>query len=444
MGYNLRMISAAGGELLGRLDPQFQQVCRRLGNLAGETDIPIYLVGGIVRDLLLGYGSMDFDFVLEGDALSFAVLVEERFGGEVKTHPRFRTANWRPADLPSLDIDLVTARSETYAQPAALPVVTPAKLPEDLLRRDFTINTMAIRLDPDHWGEFIDPYKGYDDLENGLLRVLYPQSFVDDPTRIWRGARFEQRLGFAFEPQTAAWLRKAVPYLGYVSGERIAHELMLVMQEGEPAAAMRRLAELGVLAEIHPLLVWTEVIDSWWAVVEQQIGSRYLQAAAFDWGWRLPQWRLLLFLLGQPAAVGVEVGRQLRLPLRQQAALKGALYLRKALQKDPFEGRDPAVSEIDQWLKPLGEPPPAVGLVALVCLAESRDRWVKWLENYLLTWRKVRPIATGQTLQELGVPPGPRYREILEQLRAAWLDGRVHSGEQERAYLIELLGEKEE
>lgn len=430
-----------GGELLGRLDPQFQHVCRRLGNLAGEAGVPIYIVGGIVRDLLLGYGSMDFDFVLEGDAISFATLVEARFGGTIKTHPRFRTANWRPADLPSLDIDLVTARSETYAHPAALPVVTPADLKADLLRRDFTINTMAIRLDPPHWGTFLDPYSGHDDLQNDLLRVLYPQSFRDDPTRIWRGVRFEQRFCLNFEPQTAAWLRQATPQLARLSGERIAHELLLVVQEGEPSLTMSRLNELGVLSSIHPQLRWTAGIAGWWETVEQQVGTRFLQAAAFEWEWRLPQWRLLLFLMGQSADVGVEVARRLRLPLREQTALKAALHLRKALSVDPFAGQEPPVSVIDHWLRPLAEPPPAIALVAITLMNGPADRRVDWLKNYLLQWRKVRPAATGRTLRDRGVPPGPSYRKILGRLRAGWLDGHITSAAQERVYLDEILAE---
>ena len=226
--------------------------------LAGNRNLPLYLVGGIVRDLLLGQINdiCDLDLVVEGDAVRLAGEFAEKVGGRLMAHLIFNTAK---IELGKWTIDIAMARTETYAKPGALPVVTAGTLKTDLFRRDFTINAMAISLNPDNYGELVDLYGGLKDLNNQSIRILHDKSFTDDATRIWRAIRYEQRLGFEIEPETLSLLKRNVPLMKTVGGYRLRHELELVLKEKEPEKALRRAAELGVLTVLHPSLK----VDDW-------------------------------------------------------------------------------------------------------------------------------------------------------------------------------------
>ncbi|HUU64504.1 MAG TPA: CCA tRNA nucleotidyltransferase, partial [Dehalococcoidales bacterium] len=202
---------------------------QRAGKTAASQGQGLYLVGGVVRDLLLGQTNLDLDLVVEGNAIELAQhLAEINKQGKITTHPRFNTAKLQ---WTKWSVDLATARSETYAKPGALPTVTPGSIHNDLFRRDFTINAMAIELNPTHYGELIDLYGGRDDLEHKLIRVLHEKSFTDDATRIWRGLRYEQRLDFQLEPTTLKLLKRDIPMLDTISGDRIRYELECILQE---------------------------------------------------------------------------------------------------------------------------------------------------------------------------------------------------------------------
>ena len=243
---------------------------RYIGEEAAELSDRLYFVGGIVRDLLLGRPVVDVDLVVEGDAIQLSRGLTRMYGGEVRTHSRFGTAKWLLTPkvwrqvLPTItaeeietlptSIDFVTARTEFYTQPTALPKVAWSSIKQDLHRRDFTINTLAISLSPGHWGELLDFYDGRADLRNGIIRVLHSLSFVDDPTRILRAARFEARLDFQLDPRSEALIADALPLLDRVSGGRIRHEMEQIFCEERPEAALTRLQELGALQQLDPLL----------------------------------------------------------------------------------------------------------------------------------------------------------------------------------------------
>jgi tRNA nucleotidyltransferase (CCA-adding enzyme) len=228
--------------------------------MAASKNLQLYLVGGIVRDLLLGQtnSNYDLDLVVEGDAIGLAKEFTEKSGGKLTVHKMFNTAK---IALAKGTIDIAMARTETYAKPGALPVVMPGTLKTDLFRRDFTVNAMAVCLSPDRYGELIDLYGGLDDLQNKTIRVLHEKSFIDDATRIWRAIRYEQRLGFKIEPDTLTFLQRGVPLLKTVGGYRLRHELELVLKEKEPEKVLARADELGVLKELHPSLK----VDEWLA-----------------------------------------------------------------------------------------------------------------------------------------------------------------------------------
>ena len=219
----------------------------------GNRKQPLYLVGGVVRDLLLGKINdiCDLDLVVEGDAIGLAGEFAEKSGGKLTAHLMFNTAK---IEMGKWTIDIAMARTETYARPGALPVVTSGTLKTDLFRRDFTINAMAVSLSPDNYGELIDLYGGTKDLNSKIIRVLLDKSFTDDATRIWRAIRYEQRLGFKIESDTLSLLKRDVPLLKTVGGYRLRHELELVLKEKEPEKTLMRADELGVLKELHPSL----------------------------------------------------------------------------------------------------------------------------------------------------------------------------------------------
>ena len=221
--------------------------------LAGNRNLPLYLVGGIVRDLLLGQvnDTCDLDMMVEGDAIGLAGELAEKVGGKLTVHLMFNTAK---IELGKWTVDVAMARTETYAKPGALPVVTSGTLKTDLFRRDFTINAMAISLNPDNYGEMIDFYGGLKDLNGKKIRILHDKSFIDDATRIWRAIRYEQRFGFHIETETLSLLKRDTPLLKTVGGYRLRHELELVVKEKEPEKALMRAEGLSVLEELHPSL----------------------------------------------------------------------------------------------------------------------------------------------------------------------------------------------
>jgi len=416
---------------------------------AQAINLAVYLVGGIVRDLLLGRSGQDFDVVVEGDAIALAKRLAAEYGGRIVAHSRFGTATWRfdeeneafmrrlgldaasrHPDLPR-SLDLVSARSETYARPGALPTVSFDGLQPDLLRRDFTINAMALRLDAPHYGELYDDWGGLADLERGLVRVLHPLSFIDDPTRMYRAVRFEQRFGFQIEPATLGLLSEAIGYVEKVSGQRLRHELDLILSEEKAISMLKRLDALSLLRAIHPGLTFSDEIGRRMAGVKESLPEhRWKLPSQFA---HLPSRLALAYLawLGdQPADQSRSVAERLRLPSAVCEALEGI----HALQKDlpGLAGKPP--SQVVRRLDKV----PLLALCAVRYFDLPSDS-ASLVPQYLDTWRHIRPTINGDDLVRMGIRPGPVYKKILEGLRAAWLDGKVTSVEEEQAYLKTLL-----
>jgi len=238
-------------EIKNQLPAELVSFMQAAGQVAQRQGESLYLVGGVVRDLLLGQTNLDLDLVVEGDAISLAQQLAPITQAKLRLHPRFNTAKLQ---WDKWSVDLATARSETYARPGALPSVKPSSLSNDLARRDFTINTMAIHLNLSYYGELIDLYRSRDDLEHRLIRVLHEKSFIDDATRIWRGLRYEQRLDFHLERKTLELLKRDIPMLDTISSDRIRHELELILKEKYPEKVLCRAEELGVLPTLCPAL----------------------------------------------------------------------------------------------------------------------------------------------------------------------------------------------
>jgi tRNA nucleotidyltransferase (CCA-adding enzyme) len=413
---------------------------------AEENKDALYIVGGFVRDLILGAPSVDFDLVVEGDAIALARQLAKRYGGRVSSHRRFGTAKWRldwqhaelvsalgqsetdALDLP-ISLDFVTARAEFYAHPTALPSVQTGSIKLDLHRRDFTINTLALRLDGRYFGHLLDHWGGGQDLSDGWIRVLHSISFVDDPTRALRAVRLEQRLGFSIEARTLELLEQALPLLDRVSGDRIRNELAQIFKEEHFPQIMQRLSDLGLLTAIHSALVW----DAW-------VEARFQIARQF----KTPEkWRLSiapsiafttyaswLFRLSREEARSV--CDRLRFSVSDRAVLLGANRLANALPMVVREGRP---SDIVMLLDDVPEQALAAAWVAF-----SDDHQTQAaIDRYLHEWRFLEPKTDGNDLRDLGLEPGPAYGNILWELRAAWLDGEVRKENQERELLKHLL-----
>ncbi len=381
-----------------------------------------YLVGGPVRDLLLKGGSVDLDIVVAGDGLSFARRLGRQLNADVMVYERFLTATLTFPDLTRLDV--ATARAETYERPGALPAVTPASIEQDLIRRDITINAMAIALNPPRFGTLLDPHGGATDLKNRLLRVLHPRSFLDDPTRILRLARFAARFDFAIEPGTRALLDKALAarVFDVLTADRLRAEIFLVLSEPGSAEVFSRLAELKVLDIVLPGAqpggVFPKLIDQARRLAPfVEKGSQWDPAVV----------RLLLLLRGAPPKVLARAVERINLTGKARGAVQQASRL-PALAK--WTARAGKLSELHQGLSGL---PFEVLLGTLVLMESEKSR--RRMMKYLTWGRRLKPGLTGDDLMAMGYTSGPGLKRILDALLHAKLDGKVKSRKGEEAYV---------
>ncbi len=405
---------------------------------AQARDLSLYLVGGIVRDLLLNRPNYDIDFVLEGDAIEFSTALQAQFGGDVRPYPPFKTATWyldnesarvlgiSQADVPDY-LDFVSARTEIYEHPAALPTVFMSDIQHDLFRRDFTINTLAIQLSPlsAQW-QLLDRYSGVTDLNDGVIRVLHDLSFIDDPTRIFRAIRFSERLKFTIEPNTDQLMQTALSTIEGVTGERLQNEINLILQEESSVQALRTLNDRGVLVMLHPDFKLTEATLS---VFNQRVDQVYPQWDAESLSL---SWHILLGML-PPETVLAITDRLLIGQNRKLALLKTATLMQSS---DVLADPESKPSEIVAYLADV----PVEALTALWLYhadAIVRER----IETYYEKWQHIKPSVDGHALKKMGLKPSPLFREILTRLKIAWLDGLIYNEAQEQALLNKIIQE---
>lgn len=428
------------------------RLLREIARVADQSGDALYIVGGFVRDLLLENPSHDFDLVVEGDAIDLANELSGRYGGRVSTHRRFGTAKWAlnrqsqalrealavgETGLQGLEaipgtLDLVTARSEFYPHPTALPSIESGSIKLDLHRRDFTVNTLAIRLDGGYFGQLLDHWGGGRDLQDGLIRVLHSLSFVDDPTRMLRAVRLEQRLDFEIEERTLQLLVDATPLLNGVSGDRIRSELVLMLPEPRHAAMMERLQDLNLLQAIHEKLDWGEARSKEWVHAEARelpIEWHWDEQDAFDREFKF----FGLWLLDLTPDLAREAGERLAIPGSRLDDIQAAIALRSEWDSDRFAQPSTVVNRFDQL--------PKRSLALLWLDPQTPEALSAAISRYMVEWRHVQPYADGHTLKERGLPPGPDYRRILNRLRQAWLDGELESEQEEQDLLDRLLAD---
>ena len=435
MGHNL------GEALKSVLPAPDVEMLKLIAGVAGTQGVRLFAVGGLPRDLALGRMPSDFDLVVEGSAVALSRALVGEFGGTFTEHSRFGTVQWHlersrtPWGLAvhnggtparRMLIDLVSARSESYARPAALPQVAFGGIEDDLRRRDFTINTLALRLDGPHYGEVLDPLDAMGDLQRRLIRALHEASFRDDPTRMLRAIRYEKRLGFRIDPGTLRLIPTGTIWLRHVSAHRLRQELNAALDEEQAASMVRRMGTLGLLHPIHPDLP----VDGGSIRrlrVESDLGNDRQPPAQKADEARI---RWLLWFLDLSPVQMRSIWRRLLFDSHMTAQMLAAASLwhrRHGLARLRPSQLSMSLDEM-----------PRISVRA-VERALPGGRSKKMLQKYLAKWRTQRPITNGSDLRRRGIAPGPVYREILQHLRAGWIDGSIRNAAQERQTLESWL-----
>jgi len=401
---------------LERLQPVFEAVAA-----VSEPFDGVYLVGGTVRDILLAERSFDVDVAVEGDAIALAQGLADALGGRVRTHQKFGTAVVIYGE--DERVDVVTARTEFYDAPAALPTVEHASIREDLFRRDFTINAMAVSLKGADLGRLVDPFAGRRDLDARTIRVLHNLSFIDDPTRIFRAIRYENRLGFRMDEHTLRLARGTIEMglVGDLSSARLRDELEALLEEGEIEHSILRLAELGADQAIHPHL----------AADEEAVSLvRRLGELSRRYGLEIPSWRLGLTALARklPPDEVYEWLQRLKVRRRDAEQIAAAVTVGPRLVERLQNGAEPA--EVVALAEPYAPDAPlfALGLADLAPL-----------HAYFERLRDIHLDVTGADLAELGLAESPRVGEILAELRRRKLNGELDGRDSELAAAKELI-----
>ena len=400
-------------ELRKRLHPLIQQ--------AYASRLTLYLVGGCVRDLLLGRAPLDIDVVVEGSINNLAKSLSRAYKAKLAAHPQFLTFTLQFSNGHHLDV--ATARGESYVEPAALPTVEPASLQEDLYRRDFSINAMALSLNADDFGHLWDPYQGWDDLHRRQLRVLHSESFKDDPTRIFRAARFAGRLGYAVEWRTREWLSECVSQQipARLSGARLREELIPALMEKDPRPALRLLCEWGALSYLIPNLKWEKSHEIFFGHVLKMRpkGDPLLL-------------RLLVLLHALPFPKAVGCLGHLMFPQKTIEQIEQALLVlvrlrQGTLQVDTVGSRrpQPLLPEAQTFLKE------AMRIKAVFPKKRASAEWRHFQDS--------TPRLTGRDIRNLGYKQGPIFSRILDALRQARWEGKLRTREEEIRFVTHVF-----
>ena len=394
------------------------------GEVSDELGFGVYLVGGCVRDMLRGVENPDIDIVAEGDGIALARTLAKKTGAKITVHQKFGTAK---VMLPMLMLDVATARTEYYESPAALPKVETSSIKKDLYRRDFTINTLAVKLNKKNFGLLLDFFGGQRDLKEKVIRVLHNLSFVEDPTRAFRAIRFSERFGFKLTKHTENLIKLALRMSIFekLSGSRLYDELMLTFRETDPIKALKRLGDFGLLKVIHNSLVFSSGLEEFLQSVHDTIS-----------------WFDLLFL--------------------EEHYEKGILYLAALLYKLNKEDRESALGRLAVPPKPREHIVTTLNIAQnivkklkadnpvdiyytlkdcdieaiLFSMALSQDsESKKAISRFLLELRDVKPLLKGGDLKKIGIPPGPLYSDVFRQIVDEKLMGRLTTREEELAFV---------
>lgn len=409
---------------------------KRLMHLSSEISLlrgmPVYLVGGFVRDLILGVKNLDLDMAVEGEGIVFAEDLAGRLGARIIRHKRFGTAAVILGH--HLKVDIATARKEVYLEPASLPEVEFGSLKDDLIRRDFTINAMAINITKPDFGKLMDFSLGRQDLLKGKIRVLHKLSFIDDPTRILRAVRFEQRYGFRIEPVTLRYLKRAVEnkMLEKVQPQRLRDELILIFKEAYPLKYIKRMNGLKVLSFISPGIMLTKK------------NYQLLKAGEKEISWfnsthslrrKLDIWLIYFISLIDS------------LSLKDTKAICGKLVFSKGEEKRIFGAKKINNKFIRDLSCPKIKPSKIFSMLKslsyeniLLIKAKYKNPYLKkHIEGFLEIYTDIRVCVSGHELRKMGIAPGPLYKKIFAKVLKAKLNGVIKTEEEEMGLIKKYI-----
>jgi len=415
-------------DYLAKIPEELRKTISDIRNLALSKNVKAYLVGGFVRDLILKVTNLDLDIVIESDGIDFAKHYADMLGVKFISHKQFGTAS--VYIRPHLKVDFSTARSEFYPKPAHLPVVSPGLLKDDLFRRDFTINAMAIDLNDN---KLIDLFSGLEDLKHKKIRVLHDLSFIDDPTRILRAIRFEQRFNFKIEPKTLGLLKNAVrlKMLELVQPHRVRDDLILVLKEKKPIKEIKRIDKLLGFDFIYLKLHSSPKIYSLLGNIEKEINDfikNYPERRSLD------SW--LIYFIGLLDGQGL---KDIKLICSKFAMRRG-----EEIRILSYKQSNHVVKELSKaGVKPdrifnLLEP---LSYETIISLKAKYNNLLfnKNVENFLRIYNGMRIFVGGRDLHRLGVAPGPKYQKIFGQVLILKLNGQVKTKEEELALIKNLI-----
>ncbi len=418
------------GLIKKKLPRRIENLLKKIGQIGDKMNCPVYIVGGFVRDLFLNVENLDIDVVVEGKAIIFARRLAKFLKRKVIVHSKFSTATIDVGN--DLKIDIAMARREIYEYPGALPGVKPGLLKEDLFRRDFTVNAIAVRLNSKRFGFLVDFFGGEDDVKRGVVRTLYNLSFIEDPTRIFRAIRFEQRYDFCMDENTQYFLRWAVKnnFLKQVSKERIREEIIAILNECAPWKAIKRMAEFKILGSIYPEIKMTKKIWNDFRKVKDILFLFTLPLIEDT----IEKWLIYFLILVQDLNFSdtMQVCKELKFNKKWTKCVSMAketvLKIKEQLkEKEKIKPRN--IYHI------LHQIPNEIILLAMI---QSTDILIKKrISDYLTKMRQVKIFITGDDLKGIGFREGKIFREIKKELLNAKLDKIIETREEELKFVID-------
>ena len=416
-------------DYLESLSKEIKGLINLASTVALNNKVSVYLVGGFVRDLILGVKNFDLDIVIEGNGIKFAEDFAMKLKARIIRHKRFGTATVMIS--PVLKVDIATARKESYPQPASLPVVSKGSLKDDLCRRDFTINAMALSIAKKKPVRLIDSFGGMQDLRQKEIRILHQISFIDDPTRILRAIRFEKRYGFQLEAQTLAALKEAVrlKMLEKVGEQRLRDEMIIILKEAHPLRQIRRIQELAGFGFIKPKLSLALNNFKFIGSLENEINWFKKE---FPHHRQFETWLIYFIGLIDPLTIGEAKDLCKRFAFRREEEKNISAY--KKINKSFIRQlSSPGIKPYDVFrlLKPL--------TYEVIILLKSKHRNLnlqKNIKKFFRDYDGAHLYITGDDLHRLGFAPGPDYRRILNKVLEAKLNGKVKTKKEELAMVI--------
>jgi tRNA nucleotidyltransferase (CCA-adding enzyme) len=405
---------------------------KRVGATSKHMGCKAYLIGGTVRDLFLHKENLDIDIVIEGDAIHLGERLAHELHGIIVSHKRFGTCTVTTPEY--IKIDFATARRETYIKPAALPTVAFSSFKDDLERRDFTVNAMAISLNEEDFGCLIDFFDGVGDIEKKQIKVLHDKSFVDDPTRILRGIRLEKRLGFTIEPHTASLMRKSIEKEIYKTVEepRLRDEIMLVLKEKEPFHIIKRMDEFRALKIVHPYLKLHKDLGGAFTAIDEACGWYNENSPRKR---SVEKWLIYLMALFDDVSYDGTLYFCNKFELKRGERLRMISYKKQGgkVLKTLNAKRKILPSKIYRLLEPLSHE------TTLLLMAVSRSGLGKGrIMEFFHKYNGMRTTVRGDDIKALGVKASPHFAKIMEKILYRKLDGILNNREDELEYAKKL------